>query len=58
MIGEMSGRLDALERRSEANGSTAAVNGGEATRRLVARVNELQQQLEGEQKKNRQWKGA
>ena len=58
MIGEMSGRLDALERRSEANGSTAAVNGGEATRRLVARVNELQQQLEAEQKKNRQLKGA
>ena len=59
MIGEMSGRLDLLERRSDANGSvTLPANDVEATRRLVARVNELQQQLEAEQRKNRQLKGA
>jgi len=59
MLSQMSGRLDALERRSEANGSgTGATPDSEATRRLIARVNELQQQLEAEQRKNRQLKGA
>ena len=59
MLSQMSGRLDVLERRSETNGAgTAAPADNEATRRLVARVNELQQQLEAEQRKNRQLKGA
>ena len=59
MISQMSGRLDVLERRSETNGSSAcATPDTEATRRLIARVNELQQQLEAEQRKNRQLKGA
>jgi len=59
MLSQMSGRLDALERRAEANGAgTAAPADTESTRRLVARVNELQQQLEAEQRKNRQLKGA
>ncbi len=59
MISQMSGRLDVLERRSETNGSGAAATADtEATRRLIARVNELQQQLEAEQRKNRQLKGA
>ncbi len=59
MISQMSGRLDVLERRSETNGSgAAATSDAEATRRLIARVNELQQQLEAEQRKNRQLKGA
>ena len=52
------GRLDALERRSETNGTVFTPSDGEANRRLVARVNELQQQLEAEQRKNRQLKGA
>jgi hypothetical protein len=60
LLSQMSGRLDALERRSETNGtgigSTTVET--EATRRLIARVNELQQQLEAEQRKNRQLKGA
>ena len=55
---EMSGRLDALERRSETSGTVFTPSDGEANRRLVARVNELQQQLEGEQRRNRQLKGA
>ena len=55
---EMSGRLDALERRSETNGTVPMPSDGEANRRLVGRVNELQQQLEAEQRKNRQLKGA
>jgi len=59
LVGQMSARLDALERRSEANGSgTSATTDTEATRRLIARVNELQQQLEAEQRKNCQLKGA
>jgi hypothetical protein len=59
MISQMSGRLDVLERRSETNGSGAAApSDTEATRRLIARVNELQQQLEAERRKNRQLKGA
>ena len=59
MLSQMSGRLDALERRAEANGTgTVAPADTESTRRLVARVNELQQQLEAEQRKNRQLKGA
>jgi hypothetical protein len=59
MISQMSGRLDVLERRSETNGSgTVPSSDTEATRRLIARVNELQQQLEAEQRKNRQLKGA
>lgn len=59
MVGQMSARLDALEHRSEANGSGASPTADtEATRRLIARVNELQQQLEAEQRKNRQLKGA
>lgn len=59
MLGQMSGRLDALERRAETNGAgTAAPADNESTKRLVARVNELQQQLEAEQRKNRQLKGA
>lgn len=59
LLSQMSGRLDALERRSETNGSgTGAPADTEATRRLIARVNELQQQLEAEQRKNRQLKGA
>jgi hypothetical protein len=59
MVSQMSARLDALERRSEANGTgTGATPDTEATRRLIARVNELQQQLEAEQRKNRQLKGA
>ncbi len=57
-LSEMSGRLDALERRSETNGAVSLPSDGEANRRLVARVNELQQQLEAEQRKNRQLKGA
>jgi Spy/CpxP family protein refolding chaperone len=58
MLSQMSGRLDVLERRSETNGAgTAAPPDNAATRRLVARVNELQQ-LEAEQRKNRQLKGA
>jgi len=59
LLNQMSGRLDALERRSETNGSgTGASADTEATRRLIARVNELQQQLEAEQRRNRQLKGA
>jgi hypothetical protein len=59
MLSQMSGRLDVLERRSETNGAgTGAPADNEATRRLIARVNELQQQLEAEQRKNRQLKGA
>lgn len=59
MVGQMSARLDALEHRSEINGSgTSATTDTEATRRLIARVNELQQQLDAEQRKNRQLKGA
>jgi hypothetical protein len=59
MVGQMSTRLDALEHRSEANGSgTSGTADTEATRRLIARVNELQQQLDAEQRKNRQLKGA
>jgi len=59
MVGQMSARLDALEHRSETNGSgTSGTADTEATRRLIARVNELQQQLEAEQRKNRQLKGA
>lgn len=59
MVGQMSARLDALEHRAETNGSgTAGTADTEATRRLIARVNELQQQLEAEQRKNRQLKGA
>jgi hypothetical protein len=59
MLGQMSSRLDALERRAETNGSgPGATADTEATRRLIARVNELQQQLEAEQRKNRQLKGA
>ena len=59
MLSQMSGRLDVLERRSETNGAgTVAPTENEATRRLIARVNELQQQLAAEQRKNRQLKGA
>lgn len=59
LLSQMSGRLDALERRSGANGTgTGSTADTEATRRLIARVNELQQQLEAEQRKNRQLKGA
>ena len=59
MDSQMSARLDALERRSESNGSgTNATADTESTRRLIARVNELQQQLEAEQRRNRQLKGA
>lgn len=59
MVGQMSSRLDALEHRSETNGSgTGGTTDTDATRRLIARVNELQQQLEAEQRKNRQLKGA
>jgi hypothetical protein len=59
MVGQMSARLDALEHRSETNGSgTGGIADTDATRRLIARVNELQQQLEAEQRKNRQLKGA
>jgi 50S ribosomal subunit-associated GTPase HflX len=59
LLSQMSGRLDALERHSETNGTGAGTTTDtEATRRLIARVNELQQQLEAEQRKNRQLKGA
>lgn len=59
MVGQMSARLDVLERRSETNGTgTGSAADTEATRRLIARVNELQQQLDAEQRKNRQLKGA
>ncbi len=60
MVGQMSARLDALEHRSETNGSGtgSGTKDTEATRRLIARVNELQQQLEAEQRKNRQLKGV
>ena len=59
MVGQMSARLDVLERRSETNGTATGTGADtEATRRLIARVNELQQQLEAEQRKNRQLKGA
>jgi len=59
LLSQMSGRLDALEHRSQTNGSGAGATADtEATRRLIGRVNELQQQLEAEQRKNRQLKGA
>jgi len=55
MVGEMSARLDALEHRSETNASGSGPTADtEAARRLIARVNELQQQLDAEQRKNRQ----
>ena len=59
LLGQMSGRLDALERRSETNGTGIGTTADtEATRRLIARVNELQQQLEAEQRKSRHLRGA
>jgi hypothetical protein len=59
LLSQMSGRLDALERRSETNGNGIGTTADtEAARRLIARVNELQQQLEAEQRKNRHLKGA
>jgi len=59
LITEMSARLDVLERRSErASGGTVPLDGSDTVPKLVARVNELQQQLDAERLKNRQFKGA
>lgn len=56
-IGELSGRVAALEKTWEENGG-APSSASDTVTKLVARVNLLQQQLEAERKRNLQVKGA
>ena len=56
-IGELSGRVAALEKSWDENGGSPP-NPSDTVAKLVARVNLLQQQLEAERKRNLQVKGA
>lgn len=56
-IGELSGRVAALEKTWDENGGSPP-NTRDTVTKLVARVNLLQQQLEAERKRNLQVKGA
>jgi hypothetical protein len=64
MIDELSARLDALEKAGPNGTSTQPRNGNgtpgrnEAESKLIARINQLTEQLEGEKQKNRTLKGA
>jgi len=64
MIDELSARLDALEKAGTAGTSTQPRNGSgtpgrnESESKLIARINQLTEQLEAEKQKNRTLKGA
>jgi hypothetical protein len=55
IVGDLSSRLDALEKDGQ---STKTGTGSAPDTRLIARVNQLTQQLEVERSKNRSLKGA
>jgi hypothetical protein len=64
LVDNLSARLSALEK-GDQNGSLAqprtqnsAAGFGESESRLIARINQLTQQLEAEKQKNRTLKGA
>ena len=64
MIDELSARLDALEKAGPTGTSTQPRNGSgtpgrnESESKLIARINQLTEQLEAEKQKNRTLKGA
>jgi hypothetical protein len=64
LIDELSARLDALEKAGQTGGSTPTRNGNgtagrnETESKLIARINQLTEQLEAEKQKNRALKGA
>src|SRR6202167_1661709 len=64
LIDELSARLDALEKAGQPGGSIQPRNGSgtpgpnETERKLIARINQLAEQLEAEKRKNRTLKGA
>jgi len=64
LIDELSARLDALEKAGQTGGSIQPRNGSgtpgpnETERKLIARINQLTEQLEAEKQKNRTLKGA
>jgi len=64
LVDDLSVRLSALERGEQSAGSSTGrtqnggVSNGESEGRLIARINQLTQQLEAEKQKNRALKGA
>ena len=64
LIDELSARLDALEKAGQTGGSIQPRNGSgtpgpnDTERKLIARINQLTEQLEAEKQKNRTLKGA
>ena len=64
LVDDLSVRLSALERGEQSAGSSTGrtqnggVSNGESEGRLIARINQLTQQLEAEKQKNRTLKGA
>jgi len=64
LVDDLSIRLSALEKREQNGGSgtgrtqNGAAGNGESESRLIARINQLTQQLDAEKQKNRALKGA